>query len=224
LHLFQGRYKAFLVPHERYLFALLRYIHFNPVRAGIVDRPERCRWSSDRFYRSGEGPFWLDLDVLLGRLAPDRAAAVAVYRRLMARREEQTYENVTTFGLPLKGDREFVEHSLVAIGESRQLPSRWTPESLADCVAIAEGLPFEELRQPGKSKKESRARLMAAYLGRRYAGFSIASTAKCFGREESTFNRGVPRLEELMKRDGSVRDRVEQIASSLELRNTGIHD
>ena len=38
-HLFQGRYKAFLVQEERYLLGLVRYIHENPVRAKVVERP-----------------------------------------------------------------------------------------------------------------------------------------------------------------------------------------
>jgi putative transposase len=39
-HLFQGRYKAFLVQHETHLLALVRYVHMNPVSAAIVARPE----------------------------------------------------------------------------------------------------------------------------------------------------------------------------------------
>jgi len=35
-HLFQVRYKAVLVDADSYLSALTRYIHLNPVRAGIV--------------------------------------------------------------------------------------------------------------------------------------------------------------------------------------------
>jgi len=53
-HLFQGRYKAYLVEHERYLEALVRYIHLNPVKAGIVERPDAFPWSSDRYYRTGD--------------------------------------------------------------------------------------------------------------------------------------------------------------------------
>ena len=34
-HLFQGRYKATLVQDERYLISLLRYVHQNPVKAGM---------------------------------------------------------------------------------------------------------------------------------------------------------------------------------------------
>ncbi len=223
-HLFQGRYKAFLVQDERYLFALLRYIHLNPVRAGLVDRPEAYPWSSDRFYRAGRRVPWLDVHVALDKLAQERSAAVSVYQRLMAKRDEQTYEDVPTFSVVLRGDRQFAERTLAALGEARRLPSDWTPEGLAEAVANAEGLSLEHLKQAGRAARESRARLTAAYLGRRDAGFSIARMAKCLGREESTFNRGVRRLEDLMVRDESVRANVERIASNLRLRNTGIHD
>lgn len=50
-YVFQGRPKSFLVLDERYLAALVRYIHLNPVMAKIVRRPENYRWSSDGFYR-----------------------------------------------------------------------------------------------------------------------------------------------------------------------------
>jgi len=223
-HLFQGRYKALIVHDERYLFALLRYIHLNPVRARIVDRPEEYRWSSDRFYRQGAGQPWLDVDVALGKLAQVRKEALSTYRRLMASRDEQSYEDVPTYGVAIKGDREFADRTFMLVGQPRRLPTTWTPESLAESVAQAQGLSLEQLRAPRRSMKESRVRLTAAYLGRRDAGFSIARMAKCFGREESTFNRGVRRLEDLISKDESVRAEVERTASCLRLRNTGIHD
>ncbi|MDQ7792156.1 MAG: transposase [Clostridia bacterium] len=45
-HVFQGRYKAFLIDEESYLLALIRYIHLNPVRANICATPEQYPWSS----------------------------------------------------------------------------------------------------------------------------------------------------------------------------------
>lgn len=53
-YVFQGRFKSYLVLNDRYLAALLRYIHENPVGAGMVARPEDYRWSSDCFYRGGQ--------------------------------------------------------------------------------------------------------------------------------------------------------------------------
>lgn len=48
--LFRGRYKAILVDAENYLLRLSRYIHLNPVKAGLVKHPNKYRWSSYRFY------------------------------------------------------------------------------------------------------------------------------------------------------------------------------
>jgi REP element-mobilizing transposase RayT len=49
-HLFQGRYLARLCTDERYLWALARYIHENPVRAGLVDSAREYPWSSLKEY------------------------------------------------------------------------------------------------------------------------------------------------------------------------------
>jgi putative transposase len=49
-HLFQGRYQAIICDKDKYLLALVRYIHLNPVRAGLVRRPERYRYSGHGSY------------------------------------------------------------------------------------------------------------------------------------------------------------------------------
>ena len=49
-HLFQGRYKALLVDQENYLSALIRYIHLNPIRAGVVKELVEFPWSSHLAY------------------------------------------------------------------------------------------------------------------------------------------------------------------------------
>jgi putative transposase len=45
-HIFKGRFKAVLVEKQSHLLELCRYVVLNPVRAGMVDRPEQYRWSS----------------------------------------------------------------------------------------------------------------------------------------------------------------------------------
>jgi len=47
---FQSRYKAVLIENTEYLITALAYIHLNPVRAGLVERPEQYPWSSHRIY------------------------------------------------------------------------------------------------------------------------------------------------------------------------------
>jgi len=65
-HVFQGRFKDQIVQREGYLLALCRYIARNPVRAGLVDRPEQWPWSS---YRATAGlcrnPGFLDSEAVL---------------------------------------------------------------------------------------------------------------------------------------------------------------
>jgi hypothetical protein len=45
-HVFQGHYRAELVEDESYLWTVTRYVHLNPVRARLVERPEAWVWSS----------------------------------------------------------------------------------------------------------------------------------------------------------------------------------
>ena len=80
-HLFQERFKNVLVEEQSYGLELTRYIALNPVRGGIVARPEDYTWSSYRA-RAGfaECPEWLTLDPLLSQLGSDRKSQQQAYR------------------------------------------------------------------------------------------------------------------------------------------------
>ena len=45
-HVYQDRYRNFMVQNDVHLFRVLRYVEANPLRAGIVRRAEDYRWSS----------------------------------------------------------------------------------------------------------------------------------------------------------------------------------
>ena len=51
-HLWQGRFASFVMD-EKCLMKAVRYVAMNPVRAGIVKRPEQYRWSSASAYIRG---------------------------------------------------------------------------------------------------------------------------------------------------------------------------
>ncbi|WP_374338703.1 transposase [Methyloversatilis sp.] len=51
--LWEGRFRSCLVQQDDYLFACLRYIEMNPVRAGMVEQPADYRWSSYRAHAHG---------------------------------------------------------------------------------------------------------------------------------------------------------------------------
>jgi putative transposase len=45
-HLFQDRYRGELIKDDRYMLEVSRYVHLNPVRAKMVEKPEEYKWSS----------------------------------------------------------------------------------------------------------------------------------------------------------------------------------
>jgi len=64
-HIFQGRYKALLVDIDEYAQELSRYIHLNPVKAGMVEKPHQYKWSSYRDYINvGSDPLMVDKQYL----------------------------------------------------------------------------------------------------------------------------------------------------------------
>jgi REP element-mobilizing transposase RayT len=70
-HLFQDRFRSENVETDQYLRTVVRYIHQNPLKAGIVDRVERWKWSSCRgYYGTKVYPLGLlDADFVFGKFA-----------------------------------------------------------------------------------------------------------------------------------------------------------
>ena len=83
-HLFERRYRGILVESDAYWLTLVRYIHRNPVEAGIVTDPMDYRWSGHRGYLGRACPPWLTTAPTLAMFGRGAADAVAEYRRFVA--------------------------------------------------------------------------------------------------------------------------------------------
>ncbi len=68
--LFRGRFKSILVEENNYLLELVRYIHNNPLRAGMVSQLEDYSWTSHLDYHASrqEGE-WLYKEIILNMLS-----------------------------------------------------------------------------------------------------------------------------------------------------------
>ena len=72
-HLFQGRFKSFVIEEESYLRQLILYIHRNPLRAGMVERLSDYGWSSYRCLGYGRQCFlWLERERVLRLFGSDQ--------------------------------------------------------------------------------------------------------------------------------------------------------
>lgn len=71
-HLLQGRYKSILIQKDSYLLEVCRYVVLNPVRAGLIDKPEGWKWSSYNATAGYESkPLYLTTDWILGQFSVD---------------------------------------------------------------------------------------------------------------------------------------------------------
>ena len=122
-HLFQGRYKAILVEADSYATELSRYIHLNPVRAGIVSRPEEYEWSSYKSYVGGQEPRWLKSHFILEYFGNESAAARKQYASFVEEVLGTEYEsplNGVTASIVL-GRPDFVEEIVERYIDGREI-------------------------------------------------------------------------------------------------------
>jgi REP element-mobilizing transposase RayT len=69
-HVFQGRFKSILVQEEEYFLQLVKYIHLNPLKAGIVDDYESLlhyNWSGHASLLGVKNTPWQDVDFVLSK-------------------------------------------------------------------------------------------------------------------------------------------------------------
>jgi putative transposase len=80
-HLFQDRFKSEVVEDDAYVLALLRYIHRNPVKAGLTKTAGEYKWSSYMCYLEEEQPFnkVLDKEVIIEMFSEDKEKAKTLY-------------------------------------------------------------------------------------------------------------------------------------------------
>lgn len=76
-YLFQDRYKSESVNDDAYLLTVLRYIHHNPKKAGLVENIEDFPWSSYRDYKGGKGI--TDIDFILNVIHSNREKALQLF-------------------------------------------------------------------------------------------------------------------------------------------------
>lgn len=82
--LFQNRYKSILCQEEPYLIELVRYIHLNPLRAGIVETLEGLaayRYCGHGVLLGRRAPSWQDVDFVLGHFGGKTGPARKCYLR-----------------------------------------------------------------------------------------------------------------------------------------------
>ncbi|MDD5204958.1 MAG: transposase [Desulfobacterales bacterium] len=91
-HLFQNRYKSILCQEDPYLLELVRYIHLNPLRAGLVKEYEAlCRYtySGHSTILGRKKRDWLDVEYILRLFGDSVGESRRRYRKFVRQGMEQ---------------------------------------------------------------------------------------------------------------------------------------
>lgn len=92
-HVFQDRFKSEAIENDRYFLAAIRYIHNNPVKAGIVKAPGHYKWSSYGSY-TGEGSLEggiIEKDMVLKMFSSDNDKALELFVEYMNQINNDTF-------------------------------------------------------------------------------------------------------------------------------------
>jgi putative transposase len=186
-HCFERRYHAVLVADQRQLLDVIRYVHLNPVRAGLVAEPRDYPWSSHCLYLGLRDSPWVVPDEVLALLATDASEARRAFAAYCGdavqdpRCMQAARDLLAAAGAPSRpGCRR------------RDVPGR-SLDQLVDEVCVRAGLPADVLAGPGRDHALSALRGEVAVRAAEEGCASLSDVARKFNRSLSSISRSAAR-------------------------------
>ncbi len=188
--LFRGRYKAIIIEADSYLLPLVRYIHRNPLKAGLVTELDQYQWSSHKGYlsktRAGD---WLNKDFVFDLLTAEKGNRIRAYRRYM---EEEDSEDIVELFKKKEwpvflGEERFVYWLRREFFSQKRHPQIPESAALAPGLEVIKeeicryyGISISELVKPERGRVNE-PRNMAIYFTRRLRQEGLKEIAKEYG-------------------------------------------
>jgi hypothetical protein len=216
-HLFQGRYKAILIDADSYLLELVRYIHNNPLRAGLVIKPEQYKWSSHQAYLGRETITWLTIDFVLSQFSETEKKARQQFHAFCIKgiNEEHRQEFYQgSFEGRILGDDRFNERVLTRANERYHAPVN--VEQLVRIVCKEYRLNKQAIMAPGKHQPGAEARAVVAYFSQEAGKPSLTGLGRYFKRDPTALSRAAGRLRERVKNDQELRAKLKKVKALLD--------
>lgn len=216
--LYQGRYKSILIQADEYIHQLSRYIHLNPVRAGIVKDPANYRWSSYRYFASqATPPKWLRIDLILTMFGTNLKKAKVLYKNFVLSgigKEKSIILNNTKEGCMLGNDIFFesIKRKFVHQREDPEIPLirqlKKSTTVIFDCII---DMVKEKVRGNAQLQKK-----VCIYSLRRHTDITLHGIADYYGNMNyKTVSTIYRRVHKQRMENKSLDELLEQIETSL---------
>jgi len=225
--LFRGRYKSILVDSDSYLLELVRYIHRNPLEAGLVKELNSYNWSSHKCYLSDAKKWeWLYKGFVLKMFSENKVQGKKRYLDFVLKETPEEINKI--FGgkkwPSIIGSDEFIARVKnrffnrkrhIEVPESKMLAPDIKMIKAAICKEYKiEGGELYHLRR-GSSNE---ARDAAVYLSRQLRGSKLTEIGKEFGiNNYSTVSTIIERMRRRITEERRVNKRVGRLMENLKI-------
>ena len=222
-HLFQGRFKAILIQKDDYLLELSRYIHLNPVKAGMVEKPQDYVHSSYNSYTDAKGEKVVYRELILDMMSKKRKIALSKYRIFVEGIKIDELENPlkNIYGGFILGSKSFIKQTLDFLDDIRidnietsyrkMLRNIIEPEDVVKTVSECLSVPVNDIF---KMKGEIRGILI--YMLKTNTDMSNIEIGKSFGGlSYSAISQIKKRFSDGPLKKQSTKKKIEEIQKKL---------
>ena len=223
--LFRGRYKSILVDADSYVLQLVRYIHRNPLKAGLVRRLDQYAWTSHKGYLSKAKKWnWLYKHFVLDMLTTQINSQIDIYKQFMAQDQDEDLVRVLDGRNPpsmLGGEKfiSWIKDVFFKKKKDKEVPASKELAPDLDTI-ISEVSRYYKVR-PAKLKAvrrgiENEPRDVAIYLIRSLRAEPLIRVGANFGLNQySSVSSAVIRVKEKLQTDRKFKDRLQHIESNI---------
>lgn len=181
-HVFHQRYKAILCDQDLYLLELIRYIHNNPLKAGLP-AATGYQWTSHGYYVNPGLGSLVDVDFPLSLFGNNQEQAVKQYLQFM--QAGDGLPESAEFRLIL-GEEEFINRAHEQQEQVSQHRDYQAKDAVLQSVVALTGLSAEELLTSSKQRRIARARHLLVHLLAQKAGMTNQEIAEYLQLDPST--------------------------------------
>jgi len=223
--LFRGRYKAVLIDADSHLLEVLRYIHRNPIRAGLGKGLQDYSYSSHHGYIStAEKWAWLKKDMLLSMLCEKMSDQKTAYLDFVSKGEPEKIErfySLTNLPSVLGGDafKQWIKEKFQHLNYHDEIPRSRDLAPTADYIVSIVCEHFKVKKEAlavSKRGIENLPRDVAIYLVRLRSRETLAVVGQHFSISKySTVSSAVERIKARKDKDKILRKHLEQITTKL---------